>query len=328
VRLRPDLPLALEEILNKALEKDCDLRYQHAADMRADLKRLKRDTDSGRSSGRVSTQHPAVSGEATAASAAARKFSLKAAWWVPVAAVVLLGLVYFLRPELPPPKVSGIKALTQDGAFKLFPNGYSSPIQVTDGSRIYFMEVTSHIRLKQVSTKGGETVPVEAPPEFSWINDISPLHLELLIAGAVRGTANSDVWVLPVPGGQPRRIGNLVALSAAWSQDGTSLYFNSEQNLFVAKSDGSQPQKLLTTNGIPYWIRPSPDGRFLRFSVLDPKFNTYSLMGCEVRRHSTKAVVSGSGQPDERLLRELDGGREVLYLPIHSGWCSEPVGDA
>jgi serine/threonine protein kinase/tetratricopeptide (TPR) repeat protein len=48
VRLNPDIPSKLEDVINKALERDRNLRYQHAADMRADLQRLKRDTDSGR----------------------------------------------------------------------------------------------------------------------------------------------------------------------------------------------------------------------------------------------------------------------------------------
>ena len=49
VRLNPELPLDLERIINRALEKDRNLRYQHAADLRAELQRLKRDTDSSRS---------------------------------------------------------------------------------------------------------------------------------------------------------------------------------------------------------------------------------------------------------------------------------------
>src|SRR6202166_1256690 len=48
VRLNPDLPPKLEEIINKALEKDRNLRYQHASDIRTDLQRLKRDTETGR----------------------------------------------------------------------------------------------------------------------------------------------------------------------------------------------------------------------------------------------------------------------------------------
>ena len=58
IRLNPDVPAKLEDIINKALEKDRNLRYQHAADLRADLQRLKRDTESGRSAAVVASPPP------------------------------------------------------------------------------------------------------------------------------------------------------------------------------------------------------------------------------------------------------------------------------
>jgi len=67
VRLNPDLPLQLEQIITKALEKDRDLRYQHASEMRSDLKRLKRDTDTGRNAVQTQSSLPIVEpGEAHA----------------------------------------------------------------------------------------------------------------------------------------------------------------------------------------------------------------------------------------------------------------------
>ena len=63
VRLNSALPSKLEDIINKALEKDRNLRYQHASDMRTDLQRLKRDTETGRAGALASGAMPVVSGE-------------------------------------------------------------------------------------------------------------------------------------------------------------------------------------------------------------------------------------------------------------------------
>ena len=125
VRLNPDLPAKLEEIINKALEKDRDLRYQHASDIRTDLKRLKRETESSRSAVRVAvdaeeaeavkssaTTRPPSSGKQNSASAAVPgkkaeqqksgrpKILVLAA--VLIVAALIGGALYFrLRPATP-----------------------------------------------------------------------------------------------------------------------------------------------------------------------------------------------------------------------------------
>ena len=125
VRLNPDLPAKLEEIINKALEKDRDLRYQHASDIRTDVKRLKRETESSRSAVPVAvdaeeaeavkssgTTRPPSSGKQKSASAAVPaikaeqqksgrpKILVLAA--VLIVAALIGGALYFrLRPATP-----------------------------------------------------------------------------------------------------------------------------------------------------------------------------------------------------------------------------------
>src|SRR5512135_109028 len=77
VRINPDLPAELEHIINKALEKDRDVRYQHASDLRADLKRLKRDSESGKSATSPTVKPPVLG-------------RLKTGYWIAAAALVVI----------------------------------------------------------------------------------------------------------------------------------------------------------------------------------------------------------------------------------------------
>src|ERR1700726_1090218 len=125
VRLNPAVPAELERIINKALEKDRNLRYQVAAEIRADLQRLKRDTDSGRSAATTST--PAASSEfsvvtrtdrlsgATVVSKPARPQWKR--WALTIGGftlVVIASLIYLQSRPLPVPTVSGYVPVTHD----------------------------------------------------------------------------------------------------------------------------------------------------------------------------------------------------------------------
>jgi serine/threonine protein kinase len=108
----PCRPPKLEDIINKALEKDRNLRYQSAAEMRADLQRLKRDTDSGRSGTTATARGESYSGAGTdsfpGAPAAPKPGRLGWKVWAVGLGLALIAVrVYLLSRPLPTPSVSG-----------------------------------------------------------------------------------------------------------------------------------------------------------------------------------------------------------------------------
>jgi serine/threonine protein kinase/Tol biopolymer transport system component len=289
VRLNPEVPVELERIINKALEKDKDLRYQHASEMRADLKRLKRETESGRVSGESSSAD--VSGPA-ALPASASASSAK----IPAPTSASSSSVLIAEAQRHKGKLAGAAVVVlvlfiaaAFGAYKLLHK--NAPVidthnitirQLTEhGQAIGFASISADgrlvaygrregersLRVKQVATGSEVTV---VPPQTGFFGrgaTFTPDGNYLYYTHQDPANPNSvNLYSVPALGGTSRQVASDVTSAVAFSPDGKRMAYTrtirdkGEDQILIANVDGSDEKIIFRhesgTNGFntsPSW---------------------------------------------------------------------------
>lgn len=336
LRLNPNIPPDLERIINKALEKDRNVRCQSAAELRADLKRLKRDTDSGRSSAsqpvaqatastipsaessaRQSTAH--VSGSSAVATVAREhKFGLAATLIVilVLAGVAAYGVYAFLNraPAVPFQNFS-VTQVTSTGEAQLAaisPDGkYILSVQDAAGKQSLW--------LRNVPTNSDTQI---IPPSFAVYQSLafSPDGNYIYFRKATDSSGTSyNLFRAPVLGGTPQEIVRDIDTDITFSPDGKRIAYLrgndpvvGEYRLLSANPDGSDEKVLLIEKAanpgvLPAW---SPDGKSIVY--VGPQRNMIDVFSLAGGKSTTLATFTDKGILDG--MRWLNAGRGLAVL--------------
>lgn len=230
--------------------------------------------------------------------------------------VALLAIVFsWLRAPLLPPRVLSTTQLTSD-------NRPKDHVE-TDGPRVYFGEtLNERALLSQVSASGGEISQIATPFANSFLHAVSPLRSELLVDsgnGGILGPGQAAAWIVPIPAGSPRRLSDFLINAATWSRDGQQLAYSRDHDIYLARWDGTQSHKLITTADICTDLQFSPDAKHLRFtaSSLDFRFSLWEvgIDGSGLRQllpglHQDLGVCCGRWSAD---------GNYYFFVAFHSG---------
>jgi len=250
VRLNPDVPAELERILNKALEKDRDVRFQSAADLRADLKRLKRETESSR---------------VAAVPALLTNKLVRRALWVAGCLVLLAAIAWFARGRL----VREHEYFTRTEMTQVTRSGRVSIAAVSPDGKYLAYVVGDRVNPGGVAPLGNESVWVKqvvggdvqvTPPsagryfQLSFSPDGDVLYLLRTEASDLN---KAYLYKIPTLGGSLRRL--LVDVDCiGLSPDGTQMVFarfSPEKNrstLFIANDDGSGEKEIAQAHDNSY----------------------------------------------------------------------------
>jgi serine/threonine protein kinase/Tol biopolymer transport system component len=326
VRLNPDVPLGLERIINKALEKDRDLRYQHASDMRADLQRLKRDLEresTGTASSRESGLHNTAANERRMVSEGANRTSednlrrdrRRFAFTVVLITALLAlssGYFWFNGCQIPATKKPIERQLTHNPSENRLLAAAISP----DGKYLAFVDPKG-LHLSVIAT--GDIHDVALPEqlrshlwEVTWFPDGEKVVL----------TVESDaegwtIWEASVFGGAPREL-RRDSHRPVVSPQGTLIAFvtGNSQEIWIMGVHGENPRRLLANENEAYLgLAWSPTGRRLAYvsgggSPLMSSVGTVALDGGQpsVVTSDPQEILSLLWAPDGRIIYDRSKG--------------------
>src|SRR5215469_11169832 len=246
--------------------------------------------------------------------------------WITAGVVVVAisaALVSLLNRTPAVPMVEAVTQLTDDGE----PKSSFTKI-VTDGVRVYFNEGTiGSLKITQVAVTGGQVAVVPTRVVDPYIGGLSP-EGSALLATSHDGT----LWQLPLPTGEPRRLGDIGLQDASFFPDGRIL-FGREGDLYLAEKDGSNPRKLVSIEGLIEQPSISPDGQRLVFTVwsgvpLIP-MSIVESMADGSRLHPIVSSSEGAQVcrpewgPDGRYIlfqNRHEGRRDLWLLPMQAGF--------
>jgi serine/threonine protein kinase/Tol biopolymer transport system component len=285
VRLNPGVPAELERVIGKAMEKDRQLRYNSAAELRTDLKRFQRDSSSGKVQRRSSEISPAtMAGQespgprTSAATAEAAPSGLLAAQkgihWVPwiLVALLLAGFGGWLAFNRAKPTVRDPLTNAQFSRLTNFKGAEINPAISPDGKFVAFLSNQSgtfDIWVIQANGTGlanltrGRNGDMRGPLR---VIGFSGDGAEVWSSG----TEKRRLTLWPLIGGTPHNFLNERAAELAWSPDGTRVVYHTWEPgdpMFVTDQNGANPRRLLQNepglhNHYPVW---SMDGRWIYF---------------------------------------------------------------
>jgi serine/threonine protein kinase len=320
VRLNPDVPAELERIINKALEKDRDLRCQSASEMRTDLKRLRRDTDSGRisSSRSGAVLEPAV--ELATPSVAVGQPSVgpsRKQYIVLTAGVALLAaafLAYHFWPRSNTP--SGPAKITQISQWnKPMNNARLSP----DGHAVAFVSPVGGIaQVFLMLTSGGEPLQLTRDEGDKIVNTFSPDGKEIYY---VRTIGRDELWAVPTLGGASHRVAS--GHFAVPSPDGAFIYYgkSNSSGIFRAGKSGMNEELVHNFEGSGDFFRPLllfPSGNELLVAGVPRSFGLkFRFYRIGVTSHAAVDLGEISGNPADVVWAEP--GKTVLFSQTVNG---------